>query len=122
MGTSCELCNETIDNVKEKKKHMLSHSYKSAVFQCEDCNFVGENKYTMEVHSGKNHTNERECGICEYRTESEENLELHLTTCEIYICDMCDIRMKSLSNMKAHITKEHKDKWLIHLKMNRNNE
>ena len=35
---------------------------------------------------------------------------------------MCDIRMKSLSNMKEHITKEHKDKWLIHLKMNRNNE
>ena len=65
----------------------------------------------MEVHNG----------ICEYRTESIEHLEVHLTTCEMYLCDSCEIRMNNLSNMKTHIEKEHKEKWLIHLKMNRNN-
>ena len=63
---------------------MMSHSYKYVKFKCEDCNFGGENKYTMEVHNGKSHTNQKECGICEYKAE---NLEIYLTTCEIYICE-----------------------------------
>ena len=56
-----------------------------------------------------------------YIIESVENLEVHLTTCEMYLCDLCEIRMNNLSNMKTHTEKEHKEKWLIHLKMNRNN-
>ena len=38
------------------KKHMKTHSYKEAKFKCEDCEFVGQCRETMEVHMGKAHT------------------------------------------------------------------
>ena len=84
--TTCEFCNTEINNIKEMKNHMLLHSYKKVSFQCQDCEFVGENKSTMEVHNGKHHANEKECGLCEFNTVNTENLEIHLSTCEMYLC------------------------------------
>jgi hypothetical protein len=49
----CELCENKFVNHAEMKKHMKSHSYKKAKFNCEDCDFVGERFETMEVHMGK---------------------------------------------------------------------
>ena len=53
---TCELCDTQLENGNDLKKHMKTHSYKKATYQCEDCNFVGENKPTMEVHLGRAHS------------------------------------------------------------------
>ena len=37
-------------------------SFKKAKFLCEDCEFVGQSKDTVEVHAGKTHTDYNECG------------------------------------------------------------
>ena len=47
------------------KRHMRNHSFNEAKFKCEDCDFVGQSGETMEVHIGKNHTDNFECGLCE---------------------------------------------------------
>ena len=44
---------------------MRSHSFKEAKFKCEDCDFVGQSRETMEVHIGKSHTDNFECGLFE---------------------------------------------------------
>ena len=44
----CELCERKFENIKEMKKHMKEHSYKDAKFKCEECDFIGQNKITME--------------------------------------------------------------------------
>ena len=62
----CELCDQQFENNKEMKKYMETHSYKQANFRCEDCDFVGTNKCTMEVHIGKVHSDDFECGMCEF--------------------------------------------------------
>ena len=45
-----------------------------------------------------------ECGLCGYEANTLENLDMHLFTCEIYICDYCcDVRFKTLTDLKAHL-------------------
>ena len=48
----CDLCEKQFGNATEFKQHMKTHSYKEAKFKCEDCDFVGKSKETMEVHIG----------------------------------------------------------------------
>ena len=62
---SCNLCDKVSRNAAEMKKHVISHSYTKANFKCDDCDFVGESEYTMEVHIGKFHSEKYECGICD---------------------------------------------------------
>ena len=98
-----------INPIKKKVQH---HCYKRSTFKCKDCDFVGENEYTMEVHIGKYHSDNFECSICEYTTESVDNLDIHSTTCKIYECDDCSIRMKSLKDLKGawiHFWKVHRN-------------
>ena len=67
---------------------------------------------------GKEHTNNFECGICNYKSQSKEDLEVHLFTCEIYKCDKC------ISKIKKHKEKQHgisANNNLHHVKMDRNN-
>ena len=85
-SSTCELCDKKFDSAEKLKRHVKSYSYQDAKFKCVDCNFVGTNDMTMEVHNGKFHTDIFDCGICEYVAESEDNLDLHLFTCEIYHC------------------------------------
>ena len=84
---SCHLCDETFDDSKEMKKHLLTHSYKKAKYLCDECDFVGKSKVTMAVHIGKNHSEKFDCGLCDLETNSLQNLETHLKTCEAYECD-----------------------------------
>ena len=68
------------------KRNMRNHSFKEAKVKCEDCNFVGQSRETMEVHTGKNHTDNFECGLCEHNFVNIGKLETHLNTCEVYRC------------------------------------
>ena len=87
---------------------------------------------TMDVHTGKYHTDIFECGICEFIAESEEGLEIHLFTCEIYHCNgqygsfpnsvACTVKSKNISDMKRHLEKEHDENATIkHRKISKNN-
>ena len=76
----------------------------------------------MDVHIGKSHSENKECGICECNTKSLEDLEIHLSGCEIYKCasndDLeCDYKVKTLSEIRNHIKKEHKWGYFKHVKM-----
>ena len=75
----------------------------------------------MEVHVGKCHKDILECGLCDFNSETLENLETHLGTCEIYECSYCELRTKFLKDIKSHIEKEHvPDATLLyHMKMKR---
>ena len=63
------------------RKHLKSHSFKDARFKCEDCEFVGDSKETMELHIQWTHTDTFECGICENTFGNGKTLETHRRTC-----------------------------------------
>ena len=81
----CKLCNfeaalEKGLNLHTIRKHTSINNEDR--FKWDVCEFGGG---TMEVHLGKCHMENFECGLCEYKAESSENLNLHLNWCEIYI-------------------------------------
>ena len=118
----CDLCDKDLDSETELRKHLKMHSYKEAKFQCEDCEFVGKTRETMDVHIGRYHTDKFECGICERQMINFEDLEIHLNTCEKYKCRWCWLETSTLPHMKDH-TKEHENPEQIlveHYKMSRN--
>ena len=87
----------------------------------------------MKVNNGKDHSDNFECGLCEYAAETEGNLELHLFTCEMYHCTAfygkfpikteCALKGKNLNELKKHMEKEHEGNGMIrHLKMSIHNQ
>ena len=85
---------------------MKSHSFKLVKYRCTECDFVGENDLTMDVHVGKYHADDFECGVCE---NNLEGLEVHLQTCEKFKCRLCEMMGKTLGELKKHTKERHRD-------------
>ena len=120
----CEFCDYEIKDKKGLKKHSITHSYKNVNFQCEECDFLGENEHSMVVHIGKKHSENIECGLCDTIFKNIEQLETHLTTCEIFRCFKSHESFKTLLEMKKHIENEHEERKflsVIHIKQSRTN-
>ena len=83
----CHLWGNKCDNRYELKKHLIIHSYKKVKYKFSECNFVCQYEVSMEVHIVKQHSDKYEGGFCDLEAGNFENLELHLTTCEMYRCD-----------------------------------
>ena len=71
---------------------------------------------------GKHHSEKIECGLCNYEAKDVEALDLHLTTCQIYICEDCYCRTKHLHNIKEYLNEKHSSDGdffeIIHAKSN----
>ena len=101
--------------------HLKTHSYKEAKFQCEDCEFVGNTRETMNVHIGRFHTDQFECGLCERNLGNSSSLDVHLNTCEIYRCRMCWEEKNTISELKDHLKNHNNPQHIVieHFKMSR---
>ena len=66
----------------------------------------------------KLHSEKIECGLCNYEAKDIEALNLHISTCEIYVCDDCCFR-----SVKEHLENEHSNPYdfIIHGKVNLKN-
>ena len=121
----CDFCDAKINTAIEMKMHLkIAHTNKEAKFKCEDCDFYGGNELSVEVHQGKCHSVDFECGLCYYNTKSLENFNTHLTTCESYECDNCYFRVKTLSEIEHHLQEKHTNTNVnvIHGKLDRKDE
>ena len=116
----CELCEAKLENERNMKEHLKFHSYKKSTFRCEDCDHCSENFLTMEVHVGKHHSGKFECGLCNYEAKDLEALNLHLSTCQVYVCDDCCYRTTHIHEIKDHLEKIHTSRYdfIIHGKVN----
>ena len=121
----CDFCDLKLISESDMKMHLKeSHIHTQSKFKCEDCDFYCENELSIEVHHGRCHNEDFECGLCEYKAGNIENLNIHLSTCEIYECDNCFFRVKVLSHMEDHMDEKHAQENLniIHGKVDRKNE
>ena len=91
---------------------------------CDNCEFLTPDDLSLEVHYERKHSGYYDCAFCAFRAENEENLNIHLFTCETFTCEHCDpkVMVKTLPDMKAHLTTQHKEKTnIVHLKLDRSN-
>ena len=119
----CEFCDKTFKNKEQLEKHLKTHSFKK-VFKCENCSFLGSNELCLNVHEGKEHSEEYECGLCDFKAGSLENLETHLHTCEIYTCcHYLDDNCQTVTDIKKHLKEKHtnwlKNTFVTHSKISR---
>ena len=64
---------------------MVKHSLRRVNFQCEECDYCGDNELTMVVHVGKMHSENIVCGICHFVADNLDILETHIF---IYMQDL----------------------------------
>ena len=61
----------------------------------------------MDVHQGKEHSDNIECGMCEFVAIDNTGLETHLCTCEVYVCNTFDRKFKTMADLKPHVMEKH---------------
>ena len=103
---SCHLCEKNLTNLKDYKIHMKTHSYRLIQYQCKMCSFSEYNEIGIEVHVGREHGENFECGLCEFIADDLESLDVHLQTCEIYKCHKCENVFKNVKDLKQHYPTE----------------
>ena len=116
---SCHLCEKNLQSLKEYKIHIKTHSYRLIQYQCNMCSFSEYNEVGIEVHVGREHGENFECGMCEFIAEDLESLDLHLLTCEIYKCNKCENVFKNLQDLKQHSLENETHKSATHTKQSR---
>ena len=125
FSKTCNLGNKTFKSLSKYRSHKFEHTNwekKNKTYTCKECGFVGRNMHTHEVHMGKAHSDNFECGLCDNDFGNFENLEIHLNTCEIYQCRSCSHKENNVSDIKRHAKTEHGMPSIIdHLKICREN-
>ena len=95
---------------QHKTKKYTKSDYKGATFRCEKCFFLCNSKESLDIHNGKEHTDNFECGLCENTFGTRENLDIHLNTCEIFRCTKCKKKETTLKNIENHVIDIHDSK------------
>ena len=47
------------------------------------------------------------CGLCEHEAKDNEDLEIHLSTCEYYKCEKCSEKIWKFTSIKDHFLSKH---------------
>ena len=108
---ACDVCEKVLDNETNLKQHKKKeHTYHIVKFQCNECDFMANEPHTLQVHFGKNHSFKKQCGLCDRDFTKSEELENHLTQCEIFVCSNghCKDTFENLPAMKEHIKEEYR--------------
>ena len=126
FSKTCSLCDKTFKSKHKFRNHKFEHTKwvrKDNSYSCKECQFVGYNMYSHEVHMGKVHSINYDCGLCDIEFGNLEDLEIHLNTCEIYKCRDCSHKETNVSDIKKHVKSKHEGSTNIdHLKISRNDK
>ena len=87
---------------------------------CDYCEEEFEERRKLELHVINTHT--YKCEVFKIQMGSKEDLDIHLTTCEVYECYKCEYMHKRLSELKTHCKTKHTGNVaILHVKMDREN-
>ena len=124
---SCDFCEYKAHSKSSLEDHLKEHTYKELKFKCEDCDFLVNDILSLDIHVGRKHSGNFECAICGFKAKSEDNLNIHLHTCETFSCDYCwdpKVTVNNLTDLVTHLKEKHpkhlKNTNITHTKMDRN--
>ena len=127
LPQSCDFCEYKAHSKSSLEDHLKEHTYKELKFKCEDCDFLVNDILSLDIHVGRKHSGNFECAICGFKAKSEDNLNIHLHTCETFSCDYCwdpKVTVNNLTDLVTHLKEKHpkhlKNTNITHTKMDRN--
>ena len=88
------------------------HTVTDSNLKCLDCDFCAYNEISIQVHQGRQHEDGFTCGLCDFKADTLETLNLHLKTCESYECYRCNIRVYTISDIKEQIKNTHDSEYI----------
>ena len=121
----CDFCEFNAKSESEMKFHLKNvHTAADSNFKCVDCDFCAYNQISIQVHQGREHEDGFTCGLCDFKADSLEMLNLHLKTCESYECNSCNLRVYTISDIRDHIKDKHESDYVFitHGKLDRKDE
>ena len=124
----CTLCEIVLNNNKEMKRHMRTHSFTYVTFKCALCDFIGGEQIEMEIHDARLHSEKNECALCDFEGKDLETIDNHLSTCECYSCGLCENKFTQLTQVKEHFKNTHQESkqssfyGVRHIKQSRKNK
>ena len=126
---NCPFCEFTTNSEQGMKVHKKrKHTVQSFLKTCSLCDKTFKSYHKFRDHkfehtSWNRSKNTYSCGLCDVEFENIEDLEVHLTTCEIYQCRYCTKKEKTVSEIKKHAKSFHTEGAIIdHLKISRVNK
>ena len=112
---------EKIPETPKTSESEIDITEAEVIIKCTECDFGTTSQHGIKVHKAKQHASAMPCKICDFKAQTQNMLQIHIVTCELYKCCKCDYKSRRLSQVKAHIPKHHGpgDYFLTHLKMSR---
>ena len=117
-----------LNDKKQLKKHMRTHSFNYATFKCALCEFIGGEQIEMEIHDARVQGDKNECALCGFEGKDLETIDNHLSTCESYSCGLCENKFTQLTQVKEHFKDKHQESkqssfyGVRHIKQSRKNK
>ncbi|RUS76584.1 hypothetical protein EGW08_015662, partial [Elysia chlorotica] len=115
----CQKCDFVSSVFKDYRQHMKEHPETDPrTFRCDKvgCDFKTKRSRTFTTHKHQHMTEELICFICEERSSTQEEFELHRKKHEgenPYFCTECDSRFKTKAQLLAHKPKHQLEKPFI---------
>ena len=90
------------------KNHMASHSNEKN-FQCDQCEFSGNTKASLDQHLRRHNAPKYLCNECDYKSTDSGNFSAHRTVKHgsvVLSCEDCNYNTKSRRSLREH-NKKH---------------
>ena len=106
----CNQCDYKIGGPTSKahmKTHMANHLNEKN-FQCDQCEFAGNTKTSLERHLKRHNSNAAKyhCDECDYKSTDSSNFNAHKHCSVVLSCEDCDYNTKSRRGLREH-SKKH---------------
>ena len=111
---SCRQCTYQVFGQNAMYRHIQS-VHKNIKYPCETCGKLYPSNYALKCHVMKIHDKSvvLECDKCDYKTNCQGNLKLHISAKHDKVefnCDLCDNKYSYLTRLKAHKRSVHEGK------------
>ena len=62
---------------------------------CSQCAFIGVEQVEMKMHDAKIHSEKFQCALGDIEEKYLDNIEIHLSTCDCYLCGLLKVNSNS---------------------------
>ena len=104
--------NERIYTLEEEFKQMEETYSTSIIPNCESCEDVADTQSFVNKHDTSNHSDENlpstsKCGVCDYSSDNEKDVNQHMKRVHEFCCNICSFEANTEWEIENHEIVQH---------------